>query len=271
MVVLVSISLATITLDYRQGAEGPLAGFGRTTVSFMAPFQRAVTNLTRPIGNFFSGLAHLPSLSADNRRFKEEIAGLRSDKQAVTDLQHRVDELSALLDLKESLGSVPTVAAAVIANGVSNFEWTVTIDRGGSDGVSVDDPVVASGNRLVGRVISVTSDASVVQLMIDRDFSVAGKLSAANEAGLIQGQGADDMRMTLVDPAVEVAADETVVTTSYRAPGGQGGVYPPGITIGQVARVLPGSNALQKFITIRPAVDFSSLEFVLILTVGSIT
>ena len=62
VVVLVSISLAVITLDYREGQDGPLAGLGRDALAAMAPLQHAVTTVTRPIGDFFSGLAHLPSL-----------------------------------------------------------------------------------------------------------------------------------------------------------------------------------------------------------------
>jgi rod shape-determining protein MreC len=268
VVVLISLSLATITMDYRQGQSGPLAGIGRTMTSIMAPLQDAVSTVTRPIGNFFSGLAHLPSLAQENQDLKNQVAGLEAKVQGETVAQARVDELSKLLQLQQSLGATPTVAADVIASGVSNFEWTVRIDVGSAEGVTVNDAVVASGNRLVGHVISVTGGYSVVQLIIDRTSAVAGKLSIANETGLIQGEGADDMRMSLVDPAADIAPNETVVTSGYRAPDGEGGLYPSGITIGQVSRVLPESNSLQKFITVRPAVDFSSLELVLVIKSG---
>ncbi len=62
VVVLVSISLAVITLDYREGENGPLAGLGRAALAAMAPLQQAVTTVIRPVGDFFSGLVHLPSL-----------------------------------------------------------------------------------------------------------------------------------------------------------------------------------------------------------------
>ena len=65
--VLVSISLAVITVDYRQGDDGPLADLGEAALSLMAPLQRAVTNATRPIGDLFVSLAHLPSLASENR------------------------------------------------------------------------------------------------------------------------------------------------------------------------------------------------------------
>jgi len=72
VVVLVSISLAVITLDYREGEDGPLAGLGRVALATMAPLQEAVTTATRPIGDFFSGLVHLPSVEKENERLRRE-------------------------------------------------------------------------------------------------------------------------------------------------------------------------------------------------------
>ena len=67
---MVSISLAVITLDYREGEDGPLAGLGRIALATMAPLQEAVTTATRPIGDFFSGLVHLPSVEKENERLR---------------------------------------------------------------------------------------------------------------------------------------------------------------------------------------------------------
>ncbi|MEA2558168.1 MAG: hypothetical protein QOG88_1706, partial [Actinomycetota bacterium] len=53
MFVLVAISIGTISLDYSQPENGPLAGVGRAMSGAMAPLQRAVTDVTRPVGNFF--------------------------------------------------------------------------------------------------------------------------------------------------------------------------------------------------------------------------
>ena len=75
---LVAVSLAIITLDYRQGDAGPLASMGRAAQTFMAPMQQAVTTATRPVGDFFSGLAHLPSMARENQDLKRELDGLRN-------------------------------------------------------------------------------------------------------------------------------------------------------------------------------------------------
>ncbi|MBI2237111.1 MAG: rod shape-determining protein MreC, partial [Actinobacteria bacterium] len=224
---------------------------------------------THPIGNFFSALVHLPSLRKENQRLKDEIAALRS--QTVTDASDlaRLKELEQLLGIRESL-SPPTKVAVVIASGVSNFEWSITIDEGSGDGVEVDMPVVASAG-LVGHVVRVAPNSSMVQLIIDPDSDVAGRLVESRKTGLLSGQGEGALRMGLVDPSTEVLPGEAVETAGYKIPGVATGLYPPGIVIGTVERVLDDPSALERFVTVRPAVDFSSLDFVLVVMANGST
>jgi rod shape-determining protein MreC len=266
VVVLVSISLAVITLDYREGEDGPLAGLGRIALATMAPLQEAVTTATRPIGDFFSGLVHLPSLERENEQLRRQNEELRAASAAGADKESQIQQLSDLLGLKESL-TPSSVPAVVIGNGLSNFRYTITINRGSSDGVERDQPVVTGSAQapiLVGRVVAVTPFSAEVQLIIDRNSVVAGRLSVSHETGQIQGQGDQDLRMTLVTPGTSVSGDETVVTQGYEV-SGQQGLYPPGLVIGEVSRVIQDADGLQEFVTVRPAVDFSTLEFVLVL------
>jgi rod shape-determining protein MreC len=266
VVVLVSISLAVITLDYRQ-QDGPLSALGSSTKAAMAPMQRAVTNVTRPVGDFFSGLAHLPSLSKENQELKDELAAAHAE-DAVNDLiQVQNEELQGLLDLRATLDPEP-IAAVVIANGLSNFEWTITIDKGSNDGIAKDQPVVtgsAEAPMLVGRVVQVSPDSADVRLIIDRESAVAAVLKDSGEAGLIHGQGDADLRMTDVEPGTVTEGDvEQVFTLGYEVTG-QPGLYPPDLLIGQVSRTVPADNATEEFIEVRPAVDFATLQFVLVL------
>jgi rod shape-determining protein MreC len=265
VVVLVSISLAVITLDYREGENGPLAGLGRAALAFMAPMQRAVTEATRPIGDFFQGLVRLPSLEDENQRLRQQNDDLRAQAQHTETVAQQNEQLLDLLELKQSLAP-ESVASVVIANGLSNFRWTITIDKGSSDGIAEGMPVITGSQdapRLVGQVIKVTPISSEVQLIIDRDAAVAGKLSVSGETGLVEGQGDEDLRMSLVPPGTAITGNETVVTQGYEV-NGEKGLYPPGLIIGTVSRTVPEGD-LQEFITLRPAVDFSALEFVLVL------
>ncbi len=268
VVTLVSVSLVTITVDYRQGDRGPLATVGDGALAVISPLQEAVSKFTKPIGNFFSTLVRLPSIRKDNQDLRARVAELERQAATSTDLTAQLNEAQALLGLQESLGpDIATTGAQVIANGVSNFEWTITIDKGSSDGIAEEMPVVAAAG-LVGRVTRVGPDSALVQLIIDPDSYVAGRLDISRTTGLVGGQAEHDLRMGLVDTETEVQPGEQVVTAGYKIPGIAEGVFPPGILIGSVSRVLPNEADLEKYITIRPAVDFSTLDVVLVVLSG---
>jgi rod shape-determining protein MreC len=264
VVTLVSISLVTITVDYRQGDEGPLASVGEGALAVISPLQEAVSKVTHPIGNFFSTLFRLPAIRHERDVLRERVSTLESELSTRLADQARLAELEGLLDLQVSLGpKVETTAAQVIANGVSNVEWTITINKGSNEGITVDMPVVANAG-LVGHVLRVSQSSSIVQLIIDPDSFVAGRLDVSQQTGLLSGEGGEDLRMSLVESTVEVGPDERVVTAGYRIRGIAQSLYPPNILIGTVSRVLDEESALEKFVTVRPAVDFSSLSLVLV-------
>jgi rod shape-determining protein MreC len=264
VVSLVAISLVTITVDYRQGNDGPLSALGDAALVVISPLQEAVSKITQPIGNFFSTLVRLPSIRHERDVLRDRVDALETQLAETRADQARLLELEAILSLETSLGpKVETVAAQVIANGVSNFEWTITIDQGSGTGITEDMPVIAAAG-LVGHVIQVGPSSSVVQLIIDPDSFVAGRLDVSRQTGLLSGEGPDDLRMSLVESTVEVTPDEHVVTAGYRIPGVAQSLYPPNVLIGTVSRVLDEESALEKFLTVRPAVDFSTLSLVLV-------
>lgn len=267
VVVLVSASLAVITLDYRQGPSGPLAGLGRAAQAAMAPLQRAATGIIRPIDNFFSGIARLPSLERENRRLKDQQRILETEIAAGAQYRQLYEQTLAILGLRQLTPG--SIGANVIANGVSNFHWTITIGKGSASGIAVDQPVIAGtadAPVLVGRVVQVTSGSAEVQLIVDPDHFAAAVLNVSGEAGLIQGQGDRDLRMTLISTATKIEGGEPVFTEAYEV-NGQRGRYPPGILIGTVSRLVPGDNELQAHVSVKPAVDFTDLRFVLVLKV----
>jgi rod shape-determining protein MreC len=272
VVSLVAASLAIITIDYRGGDEGPLAEVGTVVNSALAPLQRAVSNVVQPVSDFFSDLADLPRLSQRNEALEKELEKLRTYTQQNQELQQQIQTLKDLLGLQTVIDDATIPAQVIARSSVSNFEWTITIDHGSDEGVAVDMPVVTGdggGPRLVGRVIAVTPNSAAVQLVIDRGFAVAGVLSTSDEAGIVEGRGQDDLAMDLIEPDTKVSETEpeSVFTLGYEI-GGQAGLYPENLLIGTVSRVFSGPESVETFVTVRPAVDFSTLRYVLVLAGG---
>jgi rod shape-determining protein MreC len=268
---LVAASLAIITLDFREGDSGPLASMGRAAQAFMAPLQEGVTTATRPVGDFFTGLAHLPSLARENQDLRDQLQDAQGRAAAYDATQALAGRYSDLLSLQQAFRG--SVAADVIANGYTNFDYTITINKGSNDGIKQGQPVVTGtvgSPLLVGTVSSVTPISADVQLIIDRDWAAAGQLWTSKVIGLVSGQGDQDLRVDDVPLGTKFPSGdqpEYVFTVSYEA-AGHHGLYPPGLLIGQVSKVYASDNALSDQVSVSPAVDFASLQTVLVLGPG---
>jgi rod shape-determining protein MreC len=258
VILLVTLSLVTITIDYKEGSNGPLAKLGNAALSVIAPIQNAVTRVTRPIGSFFAGVAKVPSLQARIQQLESQLREVQARDLSRVSLEQQLARLQKLLDLKQTLGLDHSTGARVVSSGVSNFEWSVDIDKGSNDGIRPGMAVVADGG-LVGSVTRASAFGSKVTLILDPGMKVAGRLVTSQTTGELVGQGNHDLRMDLVDASTRVEVGEPVETTGF-----PGGLYPPGIPIGQVSSVGDDRVTNAKLITVRPAVDFSSLDYVLV-------
>ena len=258
VVSLVMVSLLTITVDFRDGNSGPLTEVGKAALTVVGPMQGAISRVFHPVAAFFSGLFHVGTLQSVNDHLKAEVLSLQTQLAKNVSSQRQLQELEALLKIQQALKLHTVTGARVISPGLSNFEWTVTIDKGSADGIRPTDFAV-TGDGLVGHMSTVGLHDSRIQLIIDPQSGVAARLSASGETGLVRGQRNQDLRMDLVLPGTSVTANEVVVTDGYA-----NGLYPPEIPIGFVSQVYSDSSSLAKFIRVRPAVDFSSLELVLV-------
>ena len=251
---LVLASLMTITLDFRGGESGPLAGLGRTALGVVSPLQEAVSNVFRPVTDFIQGVTSIGSLRAENARLEALIRKLSSQQQEFLRLRRENEELKGILGLSEQLDLV-TIGAEVIGESPSNFEESWVIDRGADDGLQVDMPVIGP-EGLVGRIARVSGSSSVVQLIIDSDSAVGVRLASSGETGVLVGRREHDLRLDLVDPGTTVRAGEPVETS------GLGGVFPAGIPVGVVSVATADEASLVKNVLVRPNVDFSRFPLV---------
>ena len=257
VVLLLTAALVLVTIDFRSKGDGPLDAVGRGIMTVVGPLQDGLSRLVRPIGDFFSGFTQVGSLKDQIRQLQEQNAQLRQRERQVTDIARENEELRKLLGLSDRL-NLKTVTTRVTGVGPSNFEHTVFIDRGTANGVRKDMPVVA-GAGLVGRVVEVSQRSARVLLLVDPSSAVASRLASNGETGVAEGTGGDELRLDLFDAEAAVTVGDEVVTSGY-----EGGVYPPGIPIGTVARIQEKGNALARRAFVTTFVDFSSLDFLLI-------
>jgi rod shape-determining protein MreC len=153
--------------------------------------------------------------------------------------------------------AVNVTESTVIAGGASPEFRTITIDKGLRAGLRPDMAVLAP-TGIAGRVITPTALASKVQLLIDRNAAVGVLDERSRAQGVAIGDGSSRLRMEYVAGTADLKAGDSIVTS------GIDGIYPKGFVVGQIESVERGGGEYSR-IVIRPSVEFSSLEAVLVI------
>ena len=211
----------------------------------------------RRMWNRYVWLRGVEAQNADLRRQLDEIRVQYQERRAQADRAAQLAETLALRDRS----TLQTIAADVIASSASPDFRTLTIDKGTSDGLKPDLAVIA-GAGAVGRIVVPSPRAAKVQLLIDRNAAAGALVQRSRAQGVALGGGDERLRLEYVSEASDVVVGDLVVTS------GIDGIYPKGFTIGYVDTVEKSGPAYKR-ITIKPAVNFSSLETVLVVLTPS--
>lgn len=234
------------------------------TFGVFSRVQQATASVLNGVRGGWGNYVDLRGVRAENELLRQQLAEMEVRLQEQRALAESAVRLQELMDLR-SRTSLRTIAAEVIAANPIADMLTVTIDRGSADGVQPDMAVIAP-KGVVGRVIGpVAAHAARVQLIIDRDAAVGAVTERTRAGGVVLGvqdKSRAPLRMDLVSNLSDVQPGDVVVAS------GIDGIYPKGFVVGTVETSEPGP-LLNRVITVRPAVDFSSLEEVLVVLVPS--
>ena len=231
------------------------------TFGVFARVQGGTAAVIHGIRDFWGNYIALRGVRGENESLRRHVAELEVQLQSQRALAARSVRLQELMDLQTST-TLPTVAADVIAGNPNPGMRTITIGRGSADGVEADMAVIAT-TGIVGRIVGApATHAARVQLLID-PYAAAGALTERTRAGgMVVGveKGDPPLAMELVSNLADVKPGDLVIAS------GLDGIYPKGFAIGHVESSERGPN-LYRVITVRPSVDFSSLEEVLVVLV----
>jgi rod shape-determining protein MreC len=225
-----------------------------------AEVQRAASSVVTGVQDGWTNYFALQQIRRDNEQLKHEVTEMRVALQQERALANQTRTLQQLLDLRTTLPLSTTAGtvtqSAVIGGGPSPAFRTITIDKGSHDGIRQDMAVLAPAG-VVGRVIMPSGRAAKVQLLIDSNAAAGVMVERTRAQGVAVGSGSERLQMEYVPSSADVKPGDQVVTS------GIDGIYPKGLVIGQIESVRGGTGD-SRTIVIKPAVDFSSLEAVLV-------
>ncbi len=226
-----------------------------------SPAQNVTSKATGAGSNLISQIINFRSTAVENEQLKQRLwqteLDLRNARQAVEENER----LKGLLNLKEQK-TFNQVAASVIARDSSVWFNTITIDRGSSSGIGLNMPVVTGGG-IVGRVIGVSPWTAQVMMITDEKAAagaIIGRLGESGALGSVRGLGESNLiEMNYVSGLQTVQVGDYILTT------GQDGIYPPGLNVGEVVQVKPGTTTQAHEILIRPSANLDQLKEVAVL------
>jgi rod shape-determining protein MreC len=268
VVALSLVSLALVTVYFRESDGGVLHSVQSTGATVLRPFEVGAERVARPFRDAAGWFGGLLDAKSENKKLKEEIDALRQEIILTESSLRENAQLKALLDYREGARfpkDYRAVSARVIARAPSQFEQQIVVSAGKNDGISKHDAVVTA-EGLVGEVTKVASNVAQVTLLNDETSAVSVLDIRTNAAGLAEhGQSGSSLIVDRVTKDQVVNQGDVFVTSGFRS-GDLSSLYPRGIPIG-VVTTRPGQSDtdIYKQIQLDPFVDFSKLEAVIVL------
>ncbi len=238
------------------------------------PLQRAFSSVVEATGGLFETVREVRELRAEVEELQVQVDALTVENVRLREYETGVEQYRALLNFvseypisaylgadvigQEACDTFP--CGEVVGTEPNPYLRYVTINVGARQEIEVGMPVVSSGAGLVGRVAQVGPRTAKVQLLTDPDSAVAALLQTSRVTGLVVGRPDGVLRMEYIPQEESINVGEIVLTS------GLGGFVPKGLVVGQVTEVQQVDYALFQTAIVRPVVDFSRLELVLVIT-----
>jgi rod shape-determining protein MreC len=268
LAVFVALSVALLTAWFGESGSGVLHTFQRGAQVAFAPIETGASRALKPVRDLFGWVGDSFDAKSENKKLKQEVEELRSQVAQAETAKRDARELRGLVGLGREDGfpqGTKPVTARVIARSPTVWYSTVKIDKGSSDGVKVDQPVVASGG-LAGKVTNVTGGTSEVTLITDASSAVSSQIVPDGASGIVQPEVGNPKKLLLdfVEKGKRVSEGTTVVTSGFRSSRVES-LFPRGIPVGKVTRADLEEIELYQRVTIEPFADLRRLDFVQVL------
>ncbi len=252
------VSVTLLAIGIRSGEEGLVASVRSAALQLTGPIQSGATSLGESFRVVGDNLSRITSRDDELTALRAENEELKFKLSQTADQRRRAIAIDQLLRITPPQ-NYKVIPAQVIAIGnTGDFRWTITVDAGSKDGITMNTTVV-SGTGLVGRVIQVAEDYSIASLLIDTNVKVGVRIEGSGEIGFLSGTGVvDRLSLQVFDPYAKMPIGARIFSWGSDT----GKPYMPGLPIGRIASVDGAAGQLNRTATVIPSADISSLEIV---------
>ena len=211
------------------------------------PLSNAVGFITTPIRNGVSAVLdwadgvrayvfHYEEMEQQIQDLERQVAELEEQAREGQEASRENEQLRELLDLQAKRRDFVFESAKVTARSSTNWDSTLTIGKGSSAGLEVNDCVITETGTLVGVVSEVGLNWSKVSTLINTDIEIGGQVTRTYSAGILEGDftlmSQGKLKLSYLPDGAQLVAGDEVVTS------GKGDVFPSGLVVGRVEKKL---------------------------------
>lgn len=266
LIALIAVILLSILALVTSG-ERTVSWFESAVGAVAQPVQTFASKASSDIIDFFQNLFNTTDADKENQQLKVYIAQLEQDLAKQEQIQKENERLKTLLSFTETMSTESYITATAIGKSQGIWFDVFTINAGRNQGVSKNMPVV-NGSGLVGRVTDVGATWSKVMAVLDAEFSVSVMVERTRDNGMLRGlltSGGDinNLELYYLPSGSDLLPGDKIVTS------GLGELFPKGILVGTVSEVSRVSDSSERNAIVEPAVDFSRIEEVMVVTTAA--
>jgi len=264
---IVACCLVLLTAYFGESSGGPLKSVQTGAMEVLAPIQEGANKALKPLRDLFGWFGDTLDAKDERDALEQERDQLLAEVTKLQGADTENDDLRELLEYSRNadLDAYEPVTAEVYSRSNTTWYSAISINKGSSDGVERDQPVV-NGSGLVGKVKAVSDGNAVVMLLSDADFGVSARALPADQPGIVTPitGSRTELHLDLVPQAKKVHEGDRIVTAGTIT-NDLPSPFPPDILIGTVKKI-SGEGELERQIDVKPAADLDELQFVQVLT-----
>ena len=228
-----------------------------------APFREASSSISEWVEGQYDYSFRYEELVEENDALKKRIAELEGQIREAEDANRQNELFRELIGLAEKRADFDFEDATVTARTVSNWNSTLTINKGTNVDVAVGDCVVDAYGNLVGIVTETGFNYSVVATVVDVSTEMGGRISRTDDNAVLEGDFTlmREGRLKLAylpENSQPLSGDQ--ITTS-----GLGDVYPSGLVVGTVQSIHIEADGMSRYAVVKPAAELENLRYVFVI------
>ena len=223
------------------------------------PIQNGLTYVKNKVSGNSSFFTDISNLKTENKELQEKNSKLEQSLRELEKIKKENETIKEYLGLTEKYGEYKTIPGYVINKEINNYSKTLIINIGKQDGIEENMTVIAD-EGLVGHVISVTDNTAKIRTIVDTSSSISCLMSSSKDSIVCKGTLDSNTEIK----AMYIPTDANLVQGDSVDTSGLGGIYPKGIHVGIIKKIVTTKNMTDRYALVETAVDFNKLNTVLV-------